>query len=214
MDPIKDTFKKTLSDLEAEQKDQEFDFFRQEQLDLEEKDQNINYQPNIGQVEPAEQLDPLNNPVAEAPAEKTPEKWINQSYDGKLAVDVYQTSHDIIIKSTIAGCSSEDIDISINNQMVTIKGARTPDEDVSEEDYFFRECYWGGFSRSIILPIEVDPTGCEASIQNGILTIRLPKAENQGTRIAVKSFNEEIEIEENTPKKNRGSEGFVDDEDI
>jgi HSP20 family protein len=81
-----------------------------------------------------------------------------------------------VIKSTIAGVKPENIDISINNDMLTIRGRREVQEEISDENYLIKECYWGGFSRSVILPVEVDAESVDASLENGILTITLPKA--------------------------------------
>ena len=105
------------------------------------------------------------------------EKWINEEdYEGQLSVDVYEDENNIIIKSTIAGIKSDDIDISINNEMITIKGRRQQNETIAEENYYYQECYWGGFSRSIILPVEIQPDNVDASLKNGVLKIILPKA--------------------------------------
>jgi HSP20 family protein len=109
--------------------------------------------------------------------------------EGQLTIDVYQTDNDIVIKSTIAGVKPEDIDVTINNDMVTIHGERRNEEEVSEENFYYQECYWGGFSRSVILPVDVISEKAEASMKNGILTIRLPKADSNKTkRIQVRSF--------------------------
>jgi len=105
------------------------------------------------------------------------EQWLNDSCEeGQLAIDVYQTEKAIVVKSTIAGVKPEDIDISINNDLLTIRGVRKVTDEVANENYFYQECYWGGFSRSIILPVEVKPDEIEATIENGVLTIKLPKA--------------------------------------
>lgn len=113
--------------------------------------------------------------------------WLEENYDGQLSVDVYQTEDSIVIKSTIAGVKSEDIDISINNDMVTIRGLRQKQEEVAKEDYFYQECYWGGFSRSIILPVEVKEDKVDAVLENGILTVILPRAiKTKSTSIKVK----------------------------
>jgi HSP20 family protein len=112
------------------------------------------------------------------PEEKGKElDWLDENFDGQLAVDVYQTDKDIIIKSTIAGVRVEDIDISLHNDMLTVKGMRQKDDEAAPEDYFYQECYWGGFSRSIILPVEVKEEEITATLKNGILTIALPKSE-------------------------------------
>src|SRR3989339_1146475 len=105
------------------------------------------------------------------------EKWLDEDYEeGQLSVDVFQTKDAIVIKSTIAGVKPEDIDVSINNDMITIRGKREIEETIAEDDYFYQECYWGGFSRSIILPVEIIADKVEASLKNGVLTISLPKA--------------------------------------
>ncbi len=116
------------------------------------------------------------------------EKWLDEDYEeGQLSVDVYQTKEAIVIKSTIAGVKPEDIDISINNDMVTIRGKREIDETISEDDYFYQECYWGGFSRSIILPMEIMPEKVDAALKNGVLTVTLPKAKKtQSVSVRVK----------------------------
>ncbi len=109
--------------------------------------------------------------------------------EGQLTIDVYQTDNDIVIKSTIAGVKPEDLDVSINNDMVSIRGERKNEEQVHEENYYYQECYWGNFSRSVILPVDVLAEKAEASMKNGILTIRLPKADNTKTKkIQVRGF--------------------------
>lgn len=109
--------------------------------------------------------------------------------EGQLTIDVYQTENDIVIKSTIAGVKPEDLDVAINNDMVTIKGERKNEEIVEGENYYYQECYWGGFSRSVLLPVDVIPEKADASLKNGILTIRLPKADTTKTKkIQVRGF--------------------------
>ncbi len=113
----------------------------------------------------------------------------SDSNEGQLTIDVYQTESDIVIKSTIAGVKPEDLDVSINNDMVTIKGERKNEEEVPEENYYYQECYWGKFSRSVILPVDVLAEKIEASMKNGILTVRLPKADvNKTKKIQVRGF--------------------------
>lgn len=102
--------------------------------------------------------------------------------EGSLTVDVYRDEGDIVIQSTIAGATSPDIDISILNDMVTIKGFRQPETKIRTASYYYQELYWGPFSRSIILPEEVDADGAKASMKNGILTIRLPTMEKSKTK--------------------------------
>jgi len=104
-------------------------------------------------------------------------EWMDDDYEeGQLSIDVYQTPKTIVVKSTIAGVKPEDIDISINNDMLTIRGKREEEEKIKDDDYLYRECYWGSFSRSIILPVEVKAEEIEAILENGVLTIILPKS--------------------------------------
>lgn len=105
------------------------------------------------------------------------DEWLKENEEGQLAVDVYQDEKNIIIRAPIAGVKPEDLDISIHNDMVTIRGRREHASTIEEKDYFYRECYWGSFSRSIILPTDVKTEEVEAVLKNGVLTIILPKAQ-------------------------------------
>jgi HSP20 family protein len=119
----------------------------------------------------------------------TEEENFSSDADGQLTIDVYQTDSEIVIKSTIAGVKPEDLDVSINNDMVTIRGERRNEEVVSSESYYYQECYWGSFSRSVVLPVEILSEKSEASLKNGILTIRLPKADTTKVkRLQVRGF--------------------------
>lgn len=102
--------------------------------------------------------------------------------EGQLTVDVFQTDSEIVIKSTIAGISADDIDISLAAEIVTIKGNRRPDEKIKDSDYYHQELYWGPFSRSIILPEEIDVDKARAIMKNGLLTLRLPKLARSKTK--------------------------------
>ncbi len=106
--------------------------------------------------------------------------WIEEEEEeGELLVDVFQSKDEIVIRSTVAGVKPEDIDIDINNDMITIRGKRKNDLKIEEEDYFYRECYWGSFSRSVILPCEVQANKVKASLKDGVLTIKLPKSKKE-----------------------------------
>jgi HSP20 family protein len=137
---------------------------------------------------------PQNNPFRQTARIQEDERLeLNNGNDndgeGQLTIDVYQTDNDIIIKSTIAGVKPEDLEVSINNDMVTIKGERKTEEEIDDENYYYQECYWGSFSRSVVLPVDVLPDKSEASLKNGILTIKLPKAAtNQIKKIQVRGF--------------------------
>ncbi len=109
------------------------------------------------------------------------EEWLTE-YEGELNIDMYQTKDNVIIKSTIAGVKPEDLDITIANDMVTIRGERKREEKIEQGDYFYQECYWGGFSRSVILPVDIDSEAIEADLKDGILTVILPKAAKAKTK--------------------------------
>jgi len=109
--------------------------------------------------------------------------------EGQLTIDVFEQNDIIVIKSTIAGVKPEGLDVNIHNDMVTIKGERKKDNDVPEAAYYYQELYWGKFSRSVILPSEVQHEKIEASMKNGILTIKLPKKEeSKMKKISVKGL--------------------------
>lgn len=102
--------------------------------------------------------------------------WLESEDEGQLAIDVYQNKDSIIIKSAIAGVNPADLDVAVSNGVVTIRGERKYDEKIEEKDYLYQECYWGKFSRSVILPCEVDEKKIKASLKDGILTVILPKS--------------------------------------
>lgn len=136
--------------------------------------------------EPAAEQDSAE---AEAPrAKEGGEDWLSD-YEGQLNIDMYQTKDNVIIKSTIAGVRPEDIDITVANDMVTVKGARRKEEAIASDDYFYQECYWGNFSRSVIVPVDIDSEHIEADLKDGILTIVIPKAAKAKTkRVKVKGL--------------------------
>ncbi len=120
-------------------------------------------------------------------------EWYDSGYEGQLAVDVYQTEESIIVRSTIAGVKPEDLEITLNNDVVTIRGQRSQDQEVPKESYLYQECYWGGFSRSIVLPVEVRADDVQASLKNGVLTVVLPKSRKQPSEVEVKVTPVEID---------------------
>jgi len=112
---------------------------------------------------------------------------LDEAEEGELTIDVYQTPSEIVIKSMVAGVKPEDLDISITRDMVVIKGKRETEKFVKDDDYFHRELYWGSFSRSIMLPAEVEVEEADAIEKHGLLIIRLPKIDkNKQTRLRVK----------------------------
>lgn len=124
-----------------------------------------------------------------APTEEAQE-WISHEEEGQLSVDVFEKDDQVVIKSTIAGIKPEDLDISIENDMVTIRGHRHEEDMERGRDYYLQECYWGNFSRTIILPVHIKGDEAQASIKNGVLTITIPKM-NKTAKIDVKEIEEE-----------------------
>lgn len=108
-------------------------------------------------------------------ASRAKERIEEDEPEGQLTIDVYQTSSEIVIESTIAGVKPEEVDIDVTSDSVTIRGTRRREKEIKDEDYIYRECYWGRFSRSVILPQEINPDEAEVSFKNGILSIHLPK---------------------------------------
>lgn len=104
---------------------------------------------------------------------------IEDEADGQLTVDVYQDKDDVVVQSTVAGVNEDDLEVNITNESVTIRGKRERNDTIEEKDFFYQECYWGRFSRSVILPVEVDPDKSTATLKNGVLTIRMPKLSRQ-----------------------------------
>src|SRR3989344_6294150 len=116
--------------------------------------------------------------------------WIEEENDEmELAVDVYQTPTDIIIQTMVAGVRPEDLEVSIARDMITIRGKREESRTIDEENYFSKELYWGNFSRTILLPQEVEPEEAEAMEKHGLLTIRLTKLDKgKKANLKVKSI--------------------------
>ena len=131
---------------------------------------------------------PMEDDIDEEIEEQNEIESIVEDADGQLSVDVINTEDAIIIKSMLAGVKPSDIDIDIARDMVTIRGEREETSEVSEDNYYHKELYWGGFSRNILLPEEVDVDEAEASEKNGLLTLKLPKLDKgRKTKLHVKS---------------------------
>jgi HSP20 family protein len=102
---------------------------------------------------------------------------------GQLSVDIYRTAKELVILAPIAGVNKDDVKISITDDVLVIKGERPAHENVPEENYYTQECFWGNFSRAIVLPEEADTKNISASFENNVLEIRIPKAEIEETKI-------------------------------
>jgi len=122
----------------------------------------------------------------EEPSGKDPSRseasWLEDDEGGQLTVDMFQTPTEIVIEAMLAGVKQEDLDISLMQDMVTIKGSRKKTKKVENENYYYSELYWGSFSRSILLPQEVDTDKADATLKHGLLTIKLPKKDKGKTQ--------------------------------
>ncbi|TAN33516.1 Hsp20/alpha crystallin family protein [Patescibacteria group bacterium] len=101
--------------------------------------------------------------------------WEEQDSEGQLVLDVAQTDDELVIIATMAGTEPGDIELHLHNDLLTIRGWRR-DPSPAGSEHFCRECYWGKFSRTIVLPVDVKAELTKAEYKNGVLTVRLPKA--------------------------------------
>lgn len=108
---------------------------------------------------------------------------LQEQSEGQLALDIYQTPRHIVIVAPIAGIKMDDVTVTITEDVLTIKGKRRLEFDIPEEDYFTQECFWGNFSRSIVLPTAVDSTKINAGFKDCILKITIPKTEATKTKV-------------------------------
>jgi len=116
----------------------------------------------------------MEQPVAHSGPRE--DEWEEEdSVPGQLALDVYETREKLIVKARTAGVNKNDLDVSIADNTLTIRGTLSAGEESDVENYFLQECYWGEFSRSIALPIPVKEDEIEAVLKEGVLTIAFTK---------------------------------------
>ncbi|MEA2112470.1 MAG: Hsp20/alpha crystallin family protein [Patescibacteria group bacterium] len=113
--------------------------------------------------------------------------WEEEENEGELSVDVYDDKDQIVVKTMVAGVRPEDLDISITRDMVIIKGVRSEEKEISKNDYYHQELYWGSFTRTIMLPTEIDIEESKATEKYGLLILELPKIDKERkTKLIVK----------------------------
>src|SRR3989338_4342508 len=106
----------------------------------------------------------------------TNEQWDeDEPVAGQLAVDVYETKEKLVVKGRVAGVNKNDLDVSISDNTLTVRGTLSSGVEDDVENYFLQECYWGEFSRSIVLPVPVKEDEIEAVLKDGVLTISFAK---------------------------------------
>ncbi len=170
--------------VDEEEDDEEYDEVEEVASEDEDEEEESEVEEDESETEVPVQgnyQDPEPVSVGNSSVSQKDEEWMND-YEGALNIDMYQTKDNVIIKSTIAGVRPDDIDITVANDMVTIKGSRSREEKITNDDYFYQECYWGSFSRSVIVPVDIDSEQIEADLKDGILTIIIPKAAKAKTK--------------------------------
>jgi HSP20 family protein len=117
----------------------------------------------------------------DVPAASTPavdDEWDeDETVPGQLAVDVYETREKLIVKARTAGVNKNDLDVSISDNQLTVRGTLSSGSEDGVENYFLQECYWGEFSRTIALPVPVKEEEIEAVLKDGVLTISFAKVQ-------------------------------------
>jgi HSP20 family protein len=126
----------------------------------------------LGDEDPAVPSDP--GAPGDQPAAANDE-WDENDLPGQLAVDVYETKEKLVVKARTAGVNKNDLDVSISDNTLSIRGTLSAGNEDDVENYFVQECYWGEFSRSIALPVPVKEEEIEAVLKDGVLTISFAK---------------------------------------
>lgn len=106
----------------------------------------------------------------------------DEDIPGQLAVDVYETADKLIIKARTAGIERKDLDVSISDNILTISGVLSGSEDDKVIQWHIQECYWGEFSRTIALPVQVKEDGVEAVLKDGVLTVSFEKEKTEAPK--------------------------------
>src|SRR3954463_7336178 len=116
-----------------------------------------------------------DNDAPQPMADDTDEWNEDEPVAGQLAVDVYETKEKLVVKGRVAGVNKSELDVSISDNTLTVRGTLSAGNEEGVENYFLQECYWGEFSRSIVLPVPVKEDEIEAVLKDGVLTISFAK---------------------------------------
>ncbi len=107
-------------------------------------------------------------------------------FPGQLAVDVYETNDELVIKARTAGVNKDDLDVSISEGILTISGTLSSGDESEANNWHIQECYWGEFSRTLALPLAVKEDEAKAALKDGVLTISFPKVvQEQAKKIQI-----------------------------
>ena len=186
----KSFFERLAGSISVDDEDDQVDFTPEEQeLEDEVEEVPVKHTPVRRQEAPI--VSPTSRPAKSRhlTLDEDMEEVDPEMEEGELSVDVYQTANEIIIEAMVAGVKPEDLHLSITRDMVTVKGRRDGNTQVTHDDYFYKELYWGTFTRTILLPHEVEIEEAEAVEKHGLLIIRLPKVDKaRQTKLKVKSI--------------------------
>ncbi len=183
--PIEEELEMEVKEIEIENQDE-----KEEKLIKKTRKKSIRKKPKkkmvARQIISKKEIFKIKQIKDDAPDQK--EDWLVP--EGQLLIDVYQTKNELVIQSAIAGIKPEELNIVLESDVITVRGNRK--KPIEEQgDYFTKECYWGTFSRKVILPVEVDLNHAKTSMKEGILTIRIPKIFREKKRkISVKNIGE------------------------
>jgi len=129
-------------------------------------------------------LDDEEEEIEEEPRGKNGKKndknWIEEENDeAELTIDLYQTPTELVVQTMVAGVKPDDLELTIARDMITIRGKREEARSIDDDNYFVKELYWGKFSRTISLPLEVEPEEVEATEKHGLLTVKIKKVDKE-----------------------------------
>ncbi len=135
---------------------------------------------------PVENTEPVAEEIQqEEISEPVEDEWVEtDEFPGQLAVDVYETADKLVVKARTAGISKSDLDVSISDNILTISGVLSGGEDEQTTRWHIQECYWGEFSRTIALPVQVreDENSVKAELKDGVLTIMFEKEKTEAPK--------------------------------
>ncbi len=185
----KSFFERLAGSISVDDEEEQVDFQPEQELEEEVEEVPIKHTASRRQESTSVSVTPTRAKSRHLTLDEDMEEVDPDMEEGELSVDVYQTANEIIIEAMVAGVKPEDLHLSITRDMVTIKGRRDGNTQVTHDDYFYKELYWGTFTRTILLPHEVEIEEAEAVEKHGLLIIRLPKVDKaRQTKLKVKSI--------------------------
>lgn len=185
----KSFFERLAGSISVDDEEEQPNYREEQELAEETEEIQVKHAPAKRESTPVSVSQPSRTKARHLTLDEDMEEVDPEMEEGELSVDVYQTGNEIIIEAMVAGVKPEDLHLSITRDMVTVKGRRDGNTSVTHDDYFYKELYWGTFTRTILLPHEVEIEEAEAVEKHGLLIIRLPKVDKaRQTKLKVKSI--------------------------